>query len=169
MKKTSEIPSSKLLLGGTILIIGFMSPLLIPLVMGSDLPLSYKNILSGLLAFGIPEIFMIIAIAIMGKQGFEFLKEKTFKYVKRFAPADEVSLTRYRIGLIMFSIPIIIGIMLPYATYFLPFSKEIPLWWYIISDIVFVSSFFVLGGDFWDKLSGLFKYHVKVTDTDKKA
>ncbi len=169
MKKTSEIPSSKLLLGVTILIIGFMSPLLIPLVIASDLPLSYKNILSGLLAFGVPEIFMIIAIAIMGKQGFEFLKEKTFKYVKRFAPADEVSLTRYRIGLIMFSLPIIIGIMLPYATYFLPFSKDIPLWGYIISDIVFVSSFFVLGGDFWDKLSGLFKYNVKVVATDKKA
>ncbi len=69
----------------------------------------------------------------------------------------------------MFSIPIIIGIILPYSTSFLPFPKDIPLWWYIISDIVFVSSFFVLGGDFWDKLSGLFKYHIKVPTTDKKA
>lgn len=169
MKNTPEIPSSKLLLGTIILVVGFMSPLLIPLVIGSDLPVSYKNILSGLLAFGIPEIFMIIAIAIMGKQGFEFIKEKTFKYLKRFAPADEVSLTRYRIGLIMFSIPIIIGIILPYSTYFLDFSKDIPVWWYLISDIIFVSSFFVLGGDFWDKLSGLFKYHVKVVNKDKKA
>ena len=169
MKNTPEIPSSKLLLGTIILVVGFMSPLLIPLVIGSDLPVSYKNILSGLLAFGIPEIFMIIAIAIMGKQGFEFIKEKIFKYLKRFAPADEVSLTRYRIGLIMFSIPIIIGIILPYSTYFLAFSKVIPVWWYLISDIIFVSSFFVLGGDFWDKLSGLFKYHVKVVNKDKKA
>ena len=169
MKNTPQIPRSKLLLGSIILIVGFMSPLLIPLVVGSDLPLSYKNILSGLLAFGIPEIFMIIAIAIMGKQGFEFIKEKTFRYLKRFAPADEVSLTRYRIGLIMFSIPIIIGIILPYSTYYIPFFKEIPLWWYLISDIIFVSSFFVLGGNFWDKLSGLFKYHVKVVDDDKTA
>ena len=169
MNKTPEIPKTKLILGSIILIVGFMSPLLIPLVIGSDLPVSYKNILSGLLAFGIPEIFMIIAIAVMGKPGFEFIKEKVFRYVKRFAPADEVSLTRYRIGLIMFSLPIIIGIMLPYATHFFPLSKDIPLWWYLISDIIFVSSFFVLGGDFWDKLSGLFKYHVKVVHDDKKA
>ena len=167
MNKTPEIPKSKLLLGSIILIVGFMSPLLIPFVIGSDLPVSYKNILSGLLAFGIPEIFMIIAIAVMGKAGFEFIKEKIFRYIKRFAPADEVSLTRYRIGLIMFSLPIIIGIMLPYASYFLPFSKDIPLWWYLISDALFVSSFFVLGGDFWDKLSGLFKYHVKVVAKDQ--
>ena len=169
MKNTPEIPRSKLILGGFILVVGFMSPLLIPLVIGSDLPLSYKNILSGLLAFGIPEIFMIIAIAIMGKQGFEFIKEKTFKYLKRFAPADEVSLARYRIGLFMFSLPIIIGIILPYSTYFLPVSKDIPVWWYLISDMIFVSSFFVLGGNFWDKLSGLFKYHVKVVHDDKTA
>lgn len=168
MNNTPEIPRSKLILGGFILVVGFMSPLLIPLVIGSDLPVSYKNLLSGLLAFGIPEIFMIIAVAIMGKQGFEFIKGKAFKFFKQFAPADEVSLTRYRIGLIMFSIPIIIGLVLPYSAYFLPMPKEIPVWWYLISDILFVSSFFVLGGNFWDKLSGLFKYHVKVINTDKK-
>ena len=169
MNNPPEIPRSKLILGSIILVVGFMSPLLIPLVIGSELPLSYKNILSGLLAFGIPEIFMIIAIAVMGKQGFEFIKKKTFRYLKPFAPADEVSLTRYRIGLIMFSLPIIVALILPYSNYFLPFSKDIPLWWYIVSDIIFVSSFFVLGGDFWDKLSGLFKYHVKVAHDDKTA
>ncbi len=169
MNNKPEIPKSKLILGGFILVVGFISPLLIPLVIGSDLPLSYKNILSGLLAFGIPEIFMIIAIAVMGKQGFEFIKEKTFRYIKRFAPVDEVSLTRYRIGLIMFSLPIIIGFILPYSAHFLPFSKDIPVLWYIVSDMVFVSSFFVLGGDFWDKLSGLFKYNVKVVYEDKTA
>ena len=162
MKHTSEKSNSKLILGGIILVVGFMSPLLIPLVINSDLSVSYKNILSGLLAFGIPEIFMIVAIAIMGKQGFEFIKEKAFKYLKQFAPAEKVSLNRYRIGLIMFSIPIFIGLIYPYSAYFLSFSKEIPIWWHLITDILFVSSFFVLGGEFWDKLSGLFKYNVKV-------
>jgi hypothetical protein len=33
---------------------------------------------------------------------------------------------------------------------------KVPLWAYIVSDLVFVSSFFILGGDFWDKLRGLF-------------
>ncbi|RLD20307.1 MAG: hypothetical protein DRI69_06580 [Bacteroidetes bacterium] len=33
----------------------------------------------------------------------EFLKGKAFGFLKQFAPSDEVSLLRYRIGLIMFS------------------------------------------------------------------
>lgn len=167
MQNAPEIPRSKLILGAIILIVGFMSPLLIPLVIGSELPVSYKNILSGILAFGIPELFMIVAVAIMGKQGFEFIKEKVFNYLKPFAPLDEVSLNRYRIGLIMFSIPIIIGLVQPYLSQYLSFFKNLPIWWHIILDILFVCSFFVLGGNFWDKLSGLFKYNVKVFNADK--
>jgi hypothetical protein len=167
MTSQPETSKSKLILGGIILVVGFMSPLLIPLVLGSDLSISYKKILSGLLAFGVPELFMIIAVAVMGKQGYEFIKEKALKYLKRFAPSDEVSLVRYRIGLIMFSVPIIFGIAQPYLAYYISFFKELPLWWYITSDILFVSSFFVLGGDFWDKLSGLFKYNVKVVKEAK--
>ena len=162
MTAKPEISNKKLLLGTIILVVGFMSPLLIPLVVGSDLSVSYKNILSGLLAFGIPELFMIIAVAIMGKKGYEFIKEKTLRFLKRFAPSDKVSLTRYRIGLIMFSIPIIFGLLQPYLGHYLPFVNSLPFVWTITSDIIFISSFFVLGGDFWDKLSGLFKYNVKV-------
>ena len=30
------------------------------------------------------------------------------------------------------------------------------LWWHVGGDVVFFSSLFVLGGDFWDKLRALF-------------
>jgi len=162
MTPKPEISKAKLIIGSVILVVGFTSPLLIPLVVDSDLPVSYKRILTGLLAFGIPELFMIVAVAVMGKQGFEFLKEKASNYLKMFAPSDAVSLIRYRIGLVMFSLPIIIGIAQPYLELYFLLFKELPIWWTIISDILFVSSFFVLGGDFWDKLSSLFRYNVKV-------
>lgn len=167
MTSTPKTSKSKIILGAVILVVGFMSPLLIPFVVGSDLPISYKKVLTGLLAFGIPELFMLIAVAVMGKQGYEFIKEKALGFLKHFAPLDTVSLVRYRIGLIMFTIPIIIGIVQPYlADYFSGF-KELPIWWHVISDILFISSFFVLGGDFWDKFSGLFKYNIKVINEDK--
>jgi hypothetical protein len=156
------ITSSRIVFGTVILVVGFMSPLLIPLVTGSDWSVGIKSTVSGLLAFGIPEIFMLLAVAVMGKQGYEFIKEKALRFLKRFAPSDKISLTRHRIGLVMFSIPLINGITQPYLGYYFPFFKEIPLWWDIISDILFISSFFVLGGDFWDKLSGLFKHNVKI-------
>lgn len=154
--------NSRIIFGTFIFFIGFMSPLLIPFVTRTDWSVGLKSTLSGMLAFGIPEIFILLAVAVMGKQGHEFIKEKALRFLKRFAPSDEVSLTRYRIGLIMFTIPIIIGIVQPYLGSYFSFFKEIPLWWFIISDILFISSFFVLGGNFWDKLSGLFKHNIKI-------
>ncbi|MBW2227735.1 MAG: hypothetical protein JRG99_10595 [Deltaproteobacteria bacterium] len=56
----------RLHLGLIVLIIGFLSPLLIPLVTASELPTKWKAVISGCLAVGIPELFSIAAIAIMG-------------------------------------------------------------------------------------------------------
>lgn len=158
-----QIEKVKLYIGGATFSIGILSPLLIPLVTSSNLSVGIKTILSGLLAFGIPEIFMLIAIAIMGKSGYSYLKEKLFSYLKVIAPSDSVSLIRYRIGLVMFSMPLLVGVLQPYLAYYFTFFKELPLWWAIGLDILFISSFFVLGGDFWDKLSGLFKHNAKIT------
>ncbi|WP_297798664.1 hypothetical protein [uncultured Eudoraea sp.] len=157
----------KLILGSLILIVGFLSPLLIPLVVTSNWSATTKSIISGLLAFGIPEVFMIVAVVVMGKQGYEFIKEKAIRFLKRFAPPDKVSLFRYRIGLFLFTTPILIGIIQPYLGHFSTIFKDLPIWFTMVLDVIFISSFFVLGGDFWDKLSSLFKYDVRVTKTQK--
>lgn len=157
----------KLRLGAVILVVGFLSPLLIPLVVASNWSAPTKSLISGLLAFGIPEVFMIVAIAVMGKKGYELIKGKTIKYLKSFAPPDTVSPLRYRLGLVLFSIPVLIGILQPYLEHFSTVFQNLPLWVTIALDAVFISSLFVLGGDFWDKLSGLFKYDVRVTKTNK--
>jgi hypothetical protein len=162
MTNTPQIPKSRLILGVSILVIGFMSPLLIPLVTGTSWSIGVKTTVSGLLAFGIPEVFMLIAIAVMGKQGYEYIKDKTFKYLKRFAPPDTVTLTRYRIGLIMFSLPLLLGWLQPYLGHYFSFLNQLPVWQYVVGDIIFFASFFVLGGDFWDKFSGLFKHKARV-------
>ena len=153
---------AKLRFGAVILVVGFLSPLLIPLVLASNWSAATKSIISGLLAFGIPELFMLIAIAIMGKQGYQYIKGKAFKYLKKIAPPDTVGPVRYRIGMLMFSIPVLIGILQPYLAYFIPFFKANPLWFHIGMDMTFIIGIFVLGGDFWDKLSGLFQYKAKI-------
>lgn len=153
---------AKLRFGVVILVIGFLSPLLIPLVLASDWSVATKGIISGLLTFGIPELFMVLAIIVMGKPGYEYIKKKAGKYLKRFLPPDHVSKSRYYLGLVLFSIPIIVGVLQPYLAHFIPFLKELPLWYHISLDMIFIIGIFVLGGDFWDKLSGLFTYDVKV-------
>lgn len=164
---TAQKSKGKLQLGAVILVVGFLSPLLIALVLASNWSAATKSVLSGLLAFGIPELFMLLAIIVMGKPGYEYVKSKIYKYLKRFAPADTVSLARYRLGLIMFSVPILVGILEPYLAHFVPFFRDLPLLFYIGLDMIFIVGLFVLGGDFWDKLSSLFKHNAKVTKMPK--
>jgi len=154
-------PRGRLITGGVIFIAGFASPALIPLVVSSDLPDWMIAALSGLLAFGIPELFMIIAVAILGKDGFSYLKKGLGKYLKPLAPPDEVSRARYRVGLVLFTLPILFGLLLPYMQMEFHLVKDIPFFLYPVSDLMIISSLFILGGNFWDKLRALYIHRAK--------
>ena len=160
--KADKESKTRFRLGATILIIGFLSPLLIPLVTATDLPMEWKATISGALALGIPELFSIIAIAIMGKSGFQHLKEKLAKLLKKYGPPETVSHNRYRFGLTMFIFPLLMAWILPYAGHLLPFYQANLVAFSIGGDVLFISSLFVLGGEFWDKLQALFIYNAKV-------
>jgi hypothetical protein len=163
MNQTSS--KLKLKIGIIIMVVGFLSPLLIPLVVASNLSSSVKTVVSGLLAFGIPEVFMLLAAVVMGKQGFEYIKDKAKTYLKSLAPSGSVSRTRYRIGLILFCLPILMGLLSPYLNYTSDFFNNIPLWFHSIFDLLFLISLFILGGNFWNKLKGLFYYDAEIIKT----
>jgi hypothetical protein len=167
--KTYKQTKARFRLGATIFIIGFCSPLLIPLVTATDLPIKWKATLSGALALGIPELFSVIAIAIMGKPGFQQLKNIFFGFIKKHGPAEKVSLTRYRIGLIMFVLSVLMGWLAPYGPDQILGHEPQGLPVNIVFDLMFFSSFFVLGGEFWDKIQALFIYGAKVEITRNNA
>ena len=146
----------RLRLGIVVLIVGFLSPLLIPLVTGSDLPTRWKAIVSGALAVGIPEVFGLVAVAIMGKPGFNYIKARFFDFIKKYGPADVVSRTRYHVGLVMFALPLFFGWLAPYVVHLIPFYETHQVALSIAGDLMFVASLFVLGGHFWDKVRALF-------------
>ena len=110
---------------------------------------------AGLLFFPIPEVFDVSAIAVLGKPGWEWLKAKLFGVLRRAAPPDQVGVTRYRIGLVMFVLPLLMGWLGPYIADRLPELIQ-SRWLQVGGDLLFLSSFVVLGGDFWDKLRALF-------------
>jgi len=151
-------PKSRLIWGGIVFVSGFLSPLLIPWVLSLELSTGMKTLLSGLLALGILELFMLIAVGILGRAGFQYLKDKIFGWLKRYGPPDTVSKPRYIIGLIFFSLSILSGLVIPYIWDFVPFIKNNLLYILITGDVLLVISLFVLGGDFWDKLRSLFVY-----------
>ena len=152
----------RLRLGLVVLITGFLSPLLIPLITASGLSTHWKTVISGALAVGIPEVFSIVAIAIMGKSGFNYIKERFFIFIKKYGPPEVVSRTRYRIGLVMFGLPLLFGWIGPYISSLIPGYEANRLALNIVGDLLLVSSLFVLGGEFWDKVRGLFIHDVRV-------
>jgi hypothetical protein len=148
-------------LGLTVLIVGWFSPLLIPLVTRTSLATEWKTVISGLLAVGIPEVFTIAAIAIMGKSGYNLIKKRIFSFLKKHGPQDRVSLTRYRIGLVMFVLPIVFGWLGPYGAHRIPGYESHRFVVSLIGDVMFIASLFVLGGDFWDKIRALFHHSAR--------
>ncbi len=154
-------PGWRFRLGLIIFVIGFISPLSIPLVTASELPTQWKAVISGALAIGVPEVFSIVAIATMGKSGFNYMKKRIFGFLKKHGPPDVVSRTRYRIGLVMFVLPILFGWLGPYVSHHIPGYEANRFIASAVGDLLFVSSLFVLGGDFWDKVRALFIYGAK--------
>lgn len=151
----------RLRLGLVVLIIGFLSPLLIPLVTASGLPAQWKAVISGALALGIPEVFSLIGVAIMGKSGFAYIKARLLRFWKKYGPPDVVGKTRYHVGLAMFVLPLLFGWLGPYMAHRIPGYETHRIAVNLAGDLMFVASLFVLGGDFWDKVRALFIHGAK--------
>ena len=156
-------------IGLVVLVVGWLSPLSIPLITATDLPTRWKTILSGALAIGIPEIFTIVAIAIMGKSGYNHIKKRFFSILKKHGPPDRVSPTRYGIGLVMFVLPILFAWLGPYGAHLIPGYETHRFVVSLIGDMMFVASIFVLGGDFWDKVRALFIHQARVQISIEKS
>ena len=165
-KMTLEIPRSRMITGGIIFVSGFFVPLLIPLVMRSSLSTEWKTMLSGFLAIGVPEIFMLIAISILGKEGFQLLKTKLWRMIE---PPATVSRRRYYSGLLLFLIPILFVWLWPYVEASQPWMLENRIMLSLVSAALITISLIVLGGDFCDKLRGLFVHGTRVTQASAQT
>ncbi len=147
--------------GLSLFILAVVSPAFAPLVAFTELSTEWKAIIAGFLVVGGPEVFTVAAIALLGKSGFNHLKVTLFGWLKRYAPTREVRRSRYYIGLTMLLAPLVLGWLTGYVPQLLAFLTEHPLSVSLITDFVFFASFFVLGGDFWDKIRALFVYEAK--------
>ncbi len=108
------------------------------------------------------EILMVAGAAIAGKDGFVYIKSRVFGFLKSYGPPQTVGRMRYAIGLVMFVLPVLLGWVWPYAEYFLEGLADYMLELGIAGDLLLLTSLFVLGGDFWDKLRALFVHGATV-------
>jgi hypothetical protein len=149
-------PGGRLAVGAAIFGLGLICPVFVPLVAATGIPPGWKAGLSALLVLGIPEVFTLAAVAVLGKPGFEYLRGRILARLRRLAPPARVGRTRYRIGLVLFVLPLLLGWLGPYVLPHVPVYTEHGLLVHVGGDALLLVSLFVLGGDFWDKLRALF-------------
>ena len=153
-------------LGIVIICLMLGSWLLVPLAAATDVPGSKIAALTGVL-FISNKILLILAIAIMGKSGFQQLKRSLFSYVFSLAPSREVEVGpwRHRVGIVMFFVPLISSFLEPYIDSIWPGLR--PNLWQVqaLGDLMLIGSFFVLGGNFWEKVRALFIRTARVANT----
>ena len=169
LSESTQPDRTRLIRGAVVLVLAQFAPLMIPLVVATDLPAGWKTALSTLLLLGVPEMGILLSAAILGKEGFAWLKWKIFGYLKRALPPDRVSPLRHRIGVTMFVLPLIAGWLLPYMMPVLDMYSEYFLKVNVAGDILLILSLFVLGGEFWDKLRGLFLRRAVIQNTGKQS
>ena len=122
------------------------------------------------------EVMILAGVAIAGKEGFAYVKAKVMGILKAYGPPKTVGPTRYAVGLVMFAVPLVVGFLSPYLEHFqaaqflpqavaefVPGRAENVLTLALVFDIMLVTSLFVLGGDFWDKLRSLFIHDARAT------
>lgn len=112
--------------------------------------------LAGFCVIGAPELCALVAVALLGKETWNFLVAKLKSHAGVLFPT-RVSKTRYYTGLAINILSIIPLYMAGYLPDLLP-AEPGRLYILIAGDFAFVASFFILGGQFWEKFKQLFVY-----------
>ena len=146
----------RLKVGVAIFVISILLPVAgIPLVATLGLSGTRLASVSGILLVG-AEVFGVLAVAVMGKPGYLYIKSRVFGLLRQYAPPKAVSRARYNTGLVMFGLPILFGWVTLYVSDLIPNLEENMLVYAVGGDMLLLASLFVLGGDFWDKVRSLF-------------
>ena len=140
-QENAMTPGWRLKLGVALFAFSVALPVLgLPLVAAKGLSAG----ISGALLAG-AEVLGILAVAIMGKSGYAYIKNRVFGLLKRYGPPAEVSRSRYRIGLVMFIVPIVFGWLGPYAADLIPGYQGNKFTYAIVGDLLLLASLRTVG------------------------
>jgi len=158
--KAPENPGPRFYVGLVIFIISFfMLPtglVLREFIIGSF----WKSFILGVFWISAP-VMKIGSIAILGKSSYAWINYQMHYFYHKVAKPHQITPLRYNIGLVMFVLPFLPNYMISFMPHFVYISLTTRYIIIVASDLIFLSSLFVLGGDFWDKLRALFIYKAK--------
>jgi|SRR5271166_5585692 len=148
-------------LGAAILVGAEAGWLLIPIASAAGWSTPQIGSLWGVV-FIVNKLCLVTAIAVLGKPGFNHLKRLLFGVLRKLGPPQQVGIRRYRLGLILIMVPVLMTWAEPYAKAILGAASSYGLLEDLPLEMLLVIGLFLLGGEFWDKVRALFRPGVKV-------
>ncbi len=119
-------------------------------------------ILVGFLTIGGPEVMIFLAVLFLGKETLSYYKQKLYKCFFKRRKYEPVSKFRYYFGLVIFFASPTPLYFNAYGAQFLPADEHLRHFILMGADLAFVLSFFILGGNFWEKFKSLFIWNYPV-------
>jgi hypothetical protein len=143
------------------------------IVAALGLPPAISTVLIGLSIAGGPDLLLVAAAAVMGKNSLNYVLGQIGHWFKRnFKLAETVSKRRYIFGLALFWGSVLVRWVISFFPELPPPAKGGTDWNLIILiafEVVLVTSIFVLGANFWEKLGSLFRWNTRVVAIEEYA
>ena len=148
-------------LGMTAIVLAVIMPLCAVLVPITGLATAPSAVLVGIFVAGGPEVLCILAVALLGKETFQYFTHKAKSAFRRALVDRPASKGRYYFGLTIVLVSWLPAYLSAYFPAVLPGgSARI----YILAgmDLAFVASVILMGGEFWEKVRRIFIYEGKI-------
>jgi hypothetical protein len=120
----------------------------------------WKGFVLGVFWISAP-LMKIGSVAILGKASYAWINYQMHYFYHKVTKPHQITLLRYNLGLVLFILPFLPNYMISFMPHLIPISLTTRYFIIVASDVMFLASLFVLGGDFWDKLRALFIYRAK--------
>jgi hypothetical protein len=143
--------------GMTALALALILPLGALFVPVLGLPAAESVVLAGALAAGGPEVLCLLAVALLGKEAFQYFTHRAKGLLRRALFETPVSKTRYYVGLWIILLSWLPAYLYAYLPTTMP-GGSIRIYVLAAMDLAFVASVFLMGGEFWEKVRRIFIY-----------
>ena len=147
--------------GVTVLGLSMLLPLAALVVPFLGLPVAQSALIAGALVAGAPEVLMLLAVALLGRQNFDRIVGAAKKFLFTTFFSKPVSRGRYYAGLAICLLSFLPIYVAGYVPSWMPVGNgRIAV--LAAADLAFIFSFFIMGGEFWEKFRRLFVWEGRV-------
>jgi hypothetical protein len=130
-----------------------LSAFLVPLL---GLSTAQSALLAGVLVAGVPEVLCILAVALLGKDAFQFVAHRAKSVLRRLL-LGPVSKARYYAALTVVMVSWLPAYLYAYLPGTMP-GDNVRITILAGADLAFVASVVLMGGEFWEKVRRIFVY-----------